>query len=104
MIGKMNRRQFLKGAAAVGAAATGPFVITRPGWSQTGPIKIGVLEPTSGPVAYIGEGNLAGFRFGAERVNAAGGALGRKLEIVPADSELRPDVATRRANDLLLND
>jgi branched-chain amino acid transport system substrate-binding protein len=104
MIGKMNRRQFLKGAAAVGAVATGPFVITRPGWSQTGPIKIGVLEPTSGPVAYIGEGNLAAFRFGAERVNAAGGVLGRKLEIVPADSELKPDVATRRANDLLLSD
>jgi branched-chain amino acid transport system substrate-binding protein len=104
MIGKTNRREFLKGAAAVGAVATGPFVITRPGWSQTGPVKIGVLEPTSGPVAYIGEGNLAGFRFGAERVNAAGGVLGRKLEIVPADSELKPDVATRRANDLLLSD
>jgi branched-chain amino acid transport system substrate-binding protein len=102
MPGKLTRRQFL--TVTVGAAATGPFVITRPGWSQTGPIKIGVLEPTSGPVAYIGEANLAGFRFGAERVNAAGGVLGRKLEIVPADSELKPDVATRRANDLLLSE
>ena len=104
MTGTMHRRQFLKGAAAAGAAVTGPFVLMRPGWSQTGPIKIGVLEPTSGPVAYIGEGNLAAFRFGAERVNAGGGVLGRKLEIVPADSELKPDVATRRANDLLLSD
>ncbi|HET7876203.1 MAG TPA: ABC transporter substrate-binding protein [Methylomirabilota bacterium] len=104
MAPKMDRRAFLKGAAAAGVAATGPFVITRPGWSQTGPIKIGVLEPTSGPVAYIGEANLAGFRFGAERINAAGGALGRKLEIVPADSELKPDVATRRANDLILSE
>jgi branched-chain amino acid transport system substrate-binding protein len=103
MNGTMHRRQFLKGAVA-GAVATGPFVITRPGWSQTGPIKIGVLEPTSGPVAYIGEGNLAAFRFGAERVNAGGGVLGRKIEIVPADSELKPDMATRRANDLLLSD
>jgi branched-chain amino acid transport system substrate-binding protein len=104
MAGKLNRRQFLKGAAVAGAAAAGPYVITRPGWSQTGPIKIGLLEPTSGPVAYIGESNVAAYRFGAERVNAAGGVLGRKLEIVPADSELRPDVATRRANDLLLSD
>ena len=63
--------------------------------AQSGPIKIGVVEPTSGPVAYIGEANLAAFRFGAERVNAAGGVLGRKLEIVGADSELKPDVATR---------
>ena len=104
MIGKMNRRQFLKGATAAAAVATGPFVITRPGFTQTGPIKIGVLEPTSGAVAYIGESNLAAFRFGAERVNAAGGVLGRKLEIVGVDSELKPDVATRRANDLLLSD
>jgi branched-chain amino acid transport system substrate-binding protein len=104
MAGKIDRRRFLKGAAAVGTVAAGPFVITRPGWSQTGPIKIGVLEPASGPVAYIGEANLAGFRFGAERVNAAGGVLGRKLEIVSVDSELKPDVATRRANDLLLSD
>jgi branched-chain amino acid transport system substrate-binding protein len=103
MTGQMNRRQFLHGAAAAGGVAAA-FVMRRPGWSQTGPIKIGVLEPTSGPVAYIGEGNLAGFRFGAERVNAAGGVLGRKIEIVPADSELKPDVATRRANDLLLSD
>ena len=72
MASRVNRRQFLTVAAAAGVAASGPFVITRPGWSQTGPIKIGVLEPTSGPVAYIGEANLAGFRFGAERVNAAG--------------------------------
>ena len=100
----MNRRQFIRSAAAAGAVAASPFVITRPAWSQTGPIKIGVLEPTSGPVAYIGEANLAAFRFGAERVNAAGGVLGRKVEIVGADSELKPDVATRRANDLLLGD
>ena len=32
----------------------------------------------SGPVTYIGEGNVAGFRFGAERVNAAGGVLGAR--------------------------
>jgi branched-chain amino acid transport system substrate-binding protein len=100
----MNRRTFLKGAAAAGAMASGPFVITRPGWSQTGPIKLGILEPLSGPVAYIGEGTTSGYRFAAERLNAAGGVLGRKVEIVTADSELKADVATRRANDLVLGE
>jgi branched-chain amino acid transport system substrate-binding protein len=100
----VSRRTVLKGIAATGVASTGPFVILRQGWAQTGPIKIGILEPLSGPVAYIGEGNIAGFRFGAEHVNAAGGVLGRKLELVSADSELKPDVATRRANDLVLAD
>jgi branched-chain amino acid transport system substrate-binding protein len=98
----VSRRRFLQTAAA--GAALAPFVVTRPGWTQTGPIKIGLLEPLSGPVAYIGESNVAGFRYGADRVNAGGGVLGRKIEVVPADSELKPDVATRRANDLVLGD
>jgi branched-chain amino acid transport system substrate-binding protein len=98
----LSRRRFLAAAAAAGAV--GPFVIGRPGWAQTGPIKIGIVEPLSGPVAYIGEANVAGFRFGAERVNAGGGVLGRKIELVTGDSELKPDVATRRANDLVLSD
>jgi len=100
----LSRRRFLKGVAAAGVAAAGPFATTRRGWSQTGPIKIGIVEPLSGPVAYIGEANVAGFRFGAERLNAAGGVLGRKIELVTGDSELKPDVATRRANDLVLSD
>ena len=100
----VTRRTFLKTAATVGAAAAAPAVILRPGWAQTGPIKFGILEPMSGPVAYIGEGTTAAYRFAADRLNGGGGVLGRKVEIVNADSELKPDVATRRANDLLLSE
>lgn len=99
---QVTRRAFVRTVAA--GAAAGPFVRMRPGWSQTGPIKLGIVEPQSGPVKYIGDSNIAAFRFAAERVNAAGGVLGRTLEVVVADSELKPDVATRRANDLVLGD
>ncbi len=101
---RITRRIFLKHAAAAGALASGPFVITRPGWSQTGPIKIGIIEPLSGPVKYLGDLFTAATRFAIERVNAAGGVLGRKLELLTADSELKPDVATRRANDLFIGE
>ena len=47
---------------------------------------------------------MAGVKFAANKLNQAGGVLGRKVEIVPADSELKPDVATRRANDLLFGE
>jgi branched-chain amino acid transport system substrate-binding protein len=105
MESRLNRRTFLKGiAATTGAATAGAFVITRPGWSQTRPIKLGIIEPQSGPVKYVGDNNIAGYRFAVERLNAAGGALGRQLELVVADSELKSDVATRRANDLVLRD
>ena len=101
---RISRRSFLKGAAVTGAAAIGPWVITRPGWSQTGPIKIGITEPLSGPVTYVGENFTAAAKFAAYKLNQAGGVLWRQVEIVPADSELKPDVATRRANDLLFGE
>jgi branched-chain amino acid transport system substrate-binding protein len=59
------------------------------------------VEPASGPVKYAGDAFVAAVRFGASQVNKGGGVLGRAVEIVPADSELKADVATRRANDLV---
>lgn len=96
----VSRRTFLRGAAV---AVTGAALAPRAARAQAGSIKIGIVEPLSGPVGYIGESNVAGYRFAAERVNKAGGLLGRQLELIPADSELKPDVATRRANDLVLS-
>ncbi|WP_233860328.1 ABC transporter substrate-binding protein [Paraburkholderia sp. HD33-4] len=98
---RTDRRAFVKGIAAAGAVTVGPWIVARPAWSQSSSIKIGMIEPLSGPVAYVGETFVAAARFGAYKLNRAGGVLGRRVEIVPADSELKPDVATRRANDLL---
>ncbi|MFP4894122.1 ABC transporter substrate-binding protein [Paraburkholderia sp. EG304] len=98
---RTGRRTFVKGVAAAGAVAVGPWIVARPAWSQSSSIKIGVIEPLSGPVAYVGGAFVAAARFGAYKLNRTGGVLGRQVEIVPADSELKPDVATRRANDLL---
>jgi ABC-type branched-subunit amino acid transport system substrate-binding protein len=100
----LSRRRLLKGAAAAGVLSAAPAMIVRPGWSQTGPIKIGVLEPRSGPVKYVGDKHVAALGYAVEQVNAAGGLLGRKLEIVVADSEMKGDVATRRANDLIFSE
>jgi branched-chain amino acid transport system substrate-binding protein len=67
------------------------------------PIKLGVLEPLSGPVKYFGDNCVAGLRFALERINGSGGVLGRELELVLADSELSADVAATRATDLVLD-
>ena len=58
----------------------------------------------AGTIGAVGDNNIAAYRFATERINKAGGVLGRQMEIVVADSELKPDVATRRANDLVLGD
>jgi branched-chain amino acid transport system substrate-binding protein len=101
---RTGRRTFIKGIAAASAVAAGPWIAVRPARSQTASIRIGMIEPLSGPVAYSGELFVAAARFAAYQLNRAGGALGRQVEIVPADSELKPDVATRRANELLFRE
>ena len=53
-------------------------------------IKIGYIDPLSGPFAATGENGLYQFRMAAERINKAGGVLGKKLEIVGFDNKVSP--------------
>lgn len=67
-------------------------------------IKIGATEPLSGTFKDIGERYLDGVVFAAKVINESGGLLGKKVEVIPIDSELKPDVATRKAQNLILRD
>jgi branched-chain amino acid transport system substrate-binding protein len=67
-------------------------------------IKIGATEPLSGTFKDIGERYLEGVVYAAKVINESGGLLGKKVEVVPIDSELKPDVATRKAQNLILKD
>jgi branched-chain amino acid transport system substrate-binding protein len=53
-------------------------------------IKVGYVDPFSGPFASGGDEFLKVFAFILDRVNAKGGALGRKFELVPFDDKLQP--------------
>ena len=54
--------------------------------AATGPIKIGVLVPVSGSEAYYGNDMYNAYSLAVDHVNAKGGVLGRKLELLkPAD-------------------
>jgi branched-chain amino acid transport system substrate-binding protein len=53
-------------------------------------IKLGYTDPFSGPFASGGDEFLKVFQFIIARKNAAGGALGRKYELVPIDDKLQP--------------
>ena len=67
-------------------------------------IKIGVTEPLSGTFKDIGERYLEGVQYAAKVINESGGLLGKKVEVIPVDSELKPDVATRKAQAMILKD
>jgi branched-chain amino acid transport system substrate-binding protein len=51
-------------------------------------IKIAYVDPLSGGMASIGEVGLKTFQYLAEELNAKGGALGKKFEIVGYDNKL----------------
>ena len=53
-------------------------------------IKIGYIDPFSGPFASAGDEFLKVFKVVVDRANAKGGALGRQFELVPFDSKLQP--------------
>jgi branched-chain amino acid transport system substrate-binding protein len=53
-------------------------------------IKIGYIDPLSGGGASVGEGGLKTFQYLADELNAKGGILGHKVEIVPMDNRTNP--------------
>ena len=53
-------------------------------------VKIGYIDPLSGGGASIGEIGLKTFQFLADEVNAKGGILGKKVEIIPLDNKTNP--------------
>ena len=66
-------------------------------------IKIGVIDPLSGGGASVGEGGLKTVNYLADEINAAGGANGKKLEIVAFDNKGNPQetlIQAQKAADL----
>ena len=68
------------------------------------PIKIGFPIPLSGPTAVYGTPILKGAELAVADINAAGGVLGRKLELVSRDSKANPAEAVRLARELIVRD
>ena len=53
-------------------------------------VKIGYIDPLSGGGASVGEVGLKTFQYLADELNAKGGILGKKVEIVPLDNKTNP--------------
>ena len=68
------------------------------------PIKVGMPMPLSGPPALFGEPATKGAMMFVEEINARGGVLGRKLELITRDSKADANEAVRQARELILKD
>ena len=101
---KITRRTFGALPLAISTLPGAMAILPGTARAQSGPIKVGVPLPLSGPAALYGEPALKGARMFVEEINAAGGVLGRKIELVVRDSKATPDEAVRVAREMILKE
>jgi branched-chain amino acid transport system substrate-binding protein len=82
----LTRRETLAVAGAGLAAMAFPAAAQ----SNRNPIKIGFSMALTGGLAVGGRGALLAYQIWADEVNAAGGLLGRKVELVYYDDQTNP--------------
>ena len=96
-----QRRSVLRaGVAAATAGALGFPAIVH---SQTEKIRLGHLTPMTGFLGALGEYAVMGMKMAVEEVNAAGGVMGRQLEVLSEDS-VNPSVASSKAQRMIERD
>ena len=64
-------------------------------------LKIGVIGPFTGASADFGVPMFNGIQLAVDEINAVGGYLGRKLEIVRKDDQANPDVGLSMSKELV---
>jgi branched-chain amino acid transport system substrate-binding protein len=89
---KLRRRTVLGLAAGTIAAAYAPIIRAQ----QRNTIKIGISAPLSGALEPVGRPTRIGAEIARDEINAAGGVLGKEIELVILDD--RGDSAQAVAN------
>lgn len=95
----LTRNRLLAGTAALAAASLATLALAGPAAAQA-PIKIGEMNSYKVFPAFL-EPYKKGIELAVEEVNAAGGVLGRKIEVVSRDDNGNPGDAVRVAEELL---
>lgn len=74
------------------------------GMAAADTIKIGVNQPLTGAFAASGTYIVDGAKIAAEQINAAGGILGKQVELVIEDNKSNPTEAAAVAEKLITSD
>jgi len=92
-----DRRTLLAGAAALAGLSALPGRAL----AQGAPIKIGTLTPLTGAGGPYGPVMVKAVKAVVDEVNAAGGVLGRKIELISEDDQTSPEAGVRAARKLI---
>src|ERR1700751_5646794 len=91
----ITRRTFVAGGAASLLAAP------RVAKAQANTLRIGMQSILSGPIPLLSTSSRPSLMMEQDRINAAGGFLGRQIEFVFRDSKGQPQEAARVARELV---
>ena len=100
--GAINRRTIIKTGLALSvglALPTSPAIVR-----AAAPIKIGLLTPLTGALAFVGFTNQNCLTLAVEEINAAGGILGQQVQIVTEDTQASSKVTVDKARRLLVSE
>ena len=81
------------------------FLVVGAGEALAQPIKIGFVQGLTGPFEVYAKQEINGFKLGLEY--ATGGkmeVLGRKIEVIVEDDQLKPDVSKQKVTKLYADD
>ncbi|MBW2016256.1 MAG: ABC transporter substrate-binding protein [Deltaproteobacteria bacterium] len=101
----MDRRTFIKVAGMTGLGLTATtFGVPTLLRAKPKTIKIGSIQPATGPLAVIGQAQRKGNQLAVDLINSRGGIRslgGAKLELLLGDSESKPEVGRSEADRLI---
>jgi len=86
------------------ALALGAAMLATGGVRAGDPIKIGTFLSVTGPASFLGDPELRTLQMYVDELNAAGGVLGRKLELVHYDTAGQAKEAVTFVKRLIQND
>ena len=96
-----TRRTFLKTALAAGAASG---TLGFPAIAANKPIRIGAVQPFSGGLELFGNQAKLGIDLAVKEINAAGGILGKPVEVLYEDNKTDPKTSVERTTKLIQRD
>jgi branched-chain amino acid transport system substrate-binding protein len=81
------------------------LALTLPGAAAAQTIKIGLVQGISGPFEVYAKQEITGFTMGLEYATGGKGeVLGRKIEVLIEDDQLKPDVSKQKVTKLYADD
>jgi branched-chain amino acid transport system substrate-binding protein len=93
----INRRHLIAGSAASAVLLAAPSILR----AQSGPIMLGTLTPLTGSGGLYGPVMASVAKAVVDEVNAAGGVLGRQLQLVSEDDQTNAEAGLRAARKLI---